>query len=111
MWSVGQENLKRLKKEVFAIWGGKCVRCGFKDKRALQIDHKFGGGTAEKRALGNYRLLQKVLNDPSDYQLLCANCNWIKRHQRGEHRGKSKKIQPLQIQRRKINLKAGKILN
>lgn len=70
--------------------GGCCVRCGFSDIRALQIDHVNGGGTREKRNGGTYqmyrRLYRMVLNNEviRDYQVLCANCNWIKRHENHE---------------------------
>jgi len=70
--------------------GGKCVRCGFADARALQIDHVNGGGRAELLLLGAHRLYKSVaLGERTSYQLLCANCNWIKRHERNEHRGMS----------------------
>lgn len=69
--------------------GGKiCVKCGFLDVRALQIDHIHGGGTAESRSLGN-KLFRRVIADPercSKYQVLCANCNWIKRSENNELR-------------------------
>jgi hypothetical protein len=68
--------------------GGKCVRCGFDDWRALQVDHVNGGGLAENRGgkTGSKAYYAKVLANPDDYQLLCANCNWIKKHERQESR-------------------------
>jgi len=67
--------------------GGKCVKCGFMDIRALQIDHINGGGRAERKVL-NYQtigLYKKVLEDKENkYQLLCANCNWIKKVEKRE---------------------------
>jgi hypothetical protein len=63
--------------------GKKCKRCGFADKRALQIDHIFGGGSKELREIGNtytyYLRLSVLPNLLERYQLLCANCNWIKK--------------------------------
>lgn len=72
--------------------GGKCVRCGFDDSRALQIDHINGGGTKERRngdVKGNFHkhVLQSFLKNENKYQLLCANCNWIKRSELHENRG------------------------
>ncbi len=66
------------------LLGGKCVRCGFDDYRALQIDHINGGGHKERKELGfNGSFHKNVMNSHSNnenkYQLLCANCNWIKR--------------------------------
>ena len=86
-----------LKDQVYVKLGNKCSNpaCqwlnpdgsrGCKDRRCLQIDHVFGGGTKEnKRNRGN-SYLRKVLEDiEGRYQLLCANCNWIKRTVNGEY--------------------------
>ncbi len=68
------------------LLGGKCVHCGFSDWRALQIDHVHGGGHAEIRRLGStWRMYQRVQKHLEDYQLLCVNCNWIKRYEKKEH--------------------------
>lgn len=78
---------ERLRKQVIKHLGGKCNRCGFDDWRALQIDHREGGGHRERVKLANstHRLYKKVLADTSGkYQLLCANCNWIKRYENKE---------------------------
>ena len=69
--------------------GGKCNRCGFDDYRALQIDHINGGGTKEYHKLGDGKIYKKILELPLDdikkeYQILCANCNWIKRTEKNE---------------------------
>lgn len=67
------------------LLGGVCVRCGFDDPRALQIDHVNGNGC--KTPFNNYNLAAKMIRAlPGSYQLLCANCNWIKRAERNEHR-------------------------
>ncbi len=58
--------------------GNQCARCGFKDVRALQIDHINGGGELERKILSQYQLHKKVLAGTTEYQLLCANCNFIK---------------------------------
>ncbi len=87
---VNRNDMRRLVKELrekcLVKLGGCCGKCGFKDKRALQIDHVNGGGSQESRLsrLGTPRYYRKVLAAASGYQLLCANCNWIKRHERGE---------------------------
>lgn len=67
--------------------GGKCKRCGFADERALQIDHVHGDGNQERRENRQGKYYRKVIEAISTgkYQLLCANCNWIKRHENGEH--------------------------
>lgn len=71
----------------------ECFRCGFTDWRALQIDHLNGGGHKERTASKNSQkvLLSNILNNPEKYQLLCANCNWIKRYENKEATGRGKK--------------------
>ena len=68
--------------------GGKCIRCGFSDIRALQVDHVNGGGRKELKII-NYRAYhKKIISDKTNsYQLLCANCNQIKKIENGEHGG------------------------
>jgi hypothetical protein len=76
-----------------SLLGRKCRRCGFSDERALQIDHCGGSGVKESRELGSYRLYRKVLAcGGKGYQLLCANCNWIKRHENNEHKNGSRPL-------------------
>lgn len=90
-------NLNKLKhrhtirSQILALLGNQCVKCGFSDSRALQIDHINGGGVKEIRKFKNqdeyYRFMLKRLKSGSKaYQCLCANCNWIKRSENGEFR-------------------------
>ncbi len=72
------------------ILGGKCSQCGISDIRVLQIDHINGGGQHQRKHEGGYkRVTKEVLCDTENakkkYQLLCANCNWIKRYENNEH--------------------------
>lgn len=78
---------------VITLLGGKCVRCGFDDWRALQVDHIEGGGTEEMRLLNNHTAYyQRILELGTEkYQLLCANCNQIKRYENGEGVGAGSK--------------------
>lgn len=84
------DGIQRMKDEIFNYFGNRCNRCGFDDKRALQIDHVNGGGAREIKAIGNYRMRKNLIkrinagDNIKDYQLLCANCNWIKRHENDE---------------------------
>ncbi len=78
------------RQRVIAALGGKCARCGFEDWRALQIDHMNGGGRRELKQIGYKGIIKKVLRGETDgYQLLCSNCNWIKRYEKNEHIGRS----------------------
>jgi len=61
------------------------MQCGFDDFRALQIDHINGGGSSERKTLKKDSLYREVLKDNTNkYQLLCANCNSIKRIENNE---------------------------
>ena len=63
-----------------------CVKCGFSDIRALQIDHINGGGSKHKRSCsGSHEYYKTMIVYPEDYQLLCANCNQIKKCEDREH--------------------------
>lgn len=81
------EKKNALKEAVYDKLGHVCCKCGFADKRALQIDHVNGGGNQEHKQVKNaFTFLNKVLADTNGtYQILCANCNWIKRMERREH--------------------------
>lgn len=78
---------KKMKLAIHALLGDTCIKCGFSDWRALQIDHINGGGHKEKVGMTkNYykTVLEKILSGSEEYQLLCANCNWIKRYENKE---------------------------
>jgi len=63
--------------------GAKCSSCGYDDIRALHIDHKNGDGKKERNIRNTInKNISKGLIDIGRYQLLCANCNWIKRLER-----------------------------
>lgn len=62
----------------------KCVQCGFSDIRALQIDHINGGGGKHFKKRGSVKYYKDMLVQSEDYQILCANCNWIKRYTNNE---------------------------
>jgi hypothetical protein len=59
-----------------------CIQAGLGN-----VDHIHGGGNKEQTVLGNHGIYRKVLkiSQPErQYQLLCANCNWIKRVENNE---------------------------
>ena len=81
-----------MRASVVEALGGICVRCGFSDKRALQVDHINGGGHQEVMRFGSYYLmigyyLQHLDEAKTKLQILCANCNWIKKHKNNELSG------------------------
>jgi hypothetical protein len=78
-----------VKIEIFKTLGSKCNICGFDDIRALCIDHINGGGLLERaKPKGQYYVVicKKLRDSCEDYQLLCANCNLIKKVERKEGR-------------------------
>lgn len=81
---------QRQRAELLALLGGVCRECGFSNPLALQVDHVNGGGAAQRKA-GEHAvprvLLRLAKANPAAYQLLCANCNVIKRMTMGEHKG------------------------
>lgn len=78
----------KLKMKVFEKLGNKCVRCGITDIRVLQIDHVHGHGNKDRIGLNRsqFYYYRKVLADTEgNYQILCANCNWIKKYENKEN--------------------------
>lgn len=76
---------RHIKERVFEILGRKCVRCGFDDVRALQVDHIEGGGSRERKEKGTWTVYYNVVKTGGKgYQILCANCNVIKRIEKKE---------------------------
>jgi len=76
-----------LRFQIFQLLGDKCASCGITDKRVLQIDHINGGGMAEARKNGmrGNKLYKHIIDtEGKGFQVLCANCNWIKRYEKNE---------------------------
>lgn len=87
---------QKLRIEILEKLGNMCVNPyglhdkPFTDVRCLQIDHVNGHGLKEMKSFHDrkayYRfILKRIRNGSKDYQLLCANCNWIKRHENQEN--------------------------
>lgn len=72
--------------EILELAGGvRCSICNFGDWRALQLDHKEGGGGRDREiARSQKKTLEDLRAHPDKYQVLCANCNWIKRYTNNE---------------------------
>lgn len=85
-----QKNNPRI--ELVKALGSMCQKCGFSDIRALQIDHVDGGGNCELITMfdgSNVRMYTHYLNNldmaKEKLQILCANCNVIKRIENYEY--------------------------
>jgi hypothetical protein len=92
---TGYRRYQELRQEVLAYLGSRCASplCGWvggcTDSRCLQIDHVRGDGAKQRREHSSEHgaaFYRKVLASVpgEEYQLLCANCNWIKRHEKHE---------------------------
>lgn len=118
--SKSTKRQRELRLEIIEMLGRRCESpdcrwrnddgtTGCTDVRALQIDHKHGGGSTELRAGRGAGLahLYRVRTDlkyaamtgrkSPYYQLLCANCNWIKRSGSGEARGADQHKRPARL--------------
>lgn len=68
-----------LKAEVHSHYGGRCACCGETEPGFLTIDHVNGDGSAHRKLVGGAG--EATLRDiqhrgyPSDFQVLCFNCN------------------------------------
>jgi hypothetical protein len=87
---IARRKLKENKTKLIVILGGKvCKKCGYdEDERALQIDHINGGGVKERRKGYTYQVFKKYVDNPElakkTLQVLCANCNQIKKFENKE---------------------------
>ena len=83
-----KEVRKRLKLEILHHYSPdlKCTSCGFSDIRSLSIDHIKGNGNKHRKEIGSGNLYQwiKKNNFPKGFQVLCFNCQWIKRDENNE---------------------------
>lgn len=79
---------RSIRLEIIEFLGGKCAKCGFSDERALHIDHIHGGGSKEVAGGRLYSRWHRFIKSPTPdiYQVLCANCNEIKRREQMEQR-------------------------
>lgn len=96
LWA--KKSREKVKQELFELLGNKCsnLNCAvpnrMTDIRALQVDHINGHGLEERKIRRTksdsyYRyILKQIKSGSKKYQLLCANCNWIKKFENKETR-------------------------
>jgi len=84
---AGRKLRRKVRLDAFAVLGAKCVKCGFSDERALQVDHINGDGVAHRKQFKNQTDFYKhiIRGEIEGLQLLCANCNVIKRVENKEY--------------------------
>ena len=75
-------NHAAVRQQILDHYGAVCKMCGETDPVVLAIDHVEGRGTAHRRGVGSpSRVYRNIIKEgfPSDYQILCHNCNWRKK--------------------------------
>ncbi|MCK5610678.1 hypothetical protein KAR91_52885 [Candidatus Pacearchaeota archaeon] len=82
----GKDSRVKQKMTVLSHYGGKCKMCNEDDMDVLGIDHIKGGGGQHRKKLTAqgttmYRWIIKN-NYPTNFQVLCFNCN-MKKHLNG----------------------------
>lgn len=72
---------------LFVMYGNKCKMCGFSDMRALSLDHVLDNGNVERKELGERGVYRRAKSQyrPDEYQILCMNCQFIKRSVGSSH--------------------------
>lgn len=94
----GKQRYRLRRRLILSRMGGKCVKCGFADWRALELDHVNANpqrDMSSNRSRGGHRgsdheLFKRDRDGTLGevYQLLCANCHKIKTWQEGDYRPK-----------------------
>jgi hypothetical protein len=95
LWRIKSDECKnKTKIQVFQYYCGgdiKCAKCPYDDIRALSIDHINGDGKdhfdEKGRKLSGEKLYRwlKRNNFPIGFQILCMNCQFIKRYENKEN--------------------------
>lgn len=100
---ISKHNRYWLKKrnKVMDLLGGKCAHCGHSDRRVLHIDHivpllrKSSGRKIKDNASQVLQDFDNKVMINEVYQLLCANCHWIKTyHTEKEHLRRASESMP-----------------
>ena len=70
----------RYRLDVVEALGAVCADCGYTDIRALEIDHVHDNGAEHRKSGRGASYYKSMLDHLDEYQVLCSNCNQIKRH-------------------------------
>lgn len=76
----------RLRGIVFDFYGAQCNCCEESNELFLSVDHVNNDGYLDrKEGIIGIRLYKKIIERgfPADYQILCMNCNFAKKHTEG----------------------------
>jgi hypothetical protein len=85
----------REKLKIYVMYGNSCSICGFSDMRALSLDHIKNDGNIERKEFGERGVYRKAKSEyrPDLYQILCMNCQFIKRAEHENHTDLNKEWQ------------------
>jgi hypothetical protein len=80
----------RIRMFVWEWFGNMCIKCGFSDYRAFELDHINSDGYKERTKYQTMDAKYKLIMTNPDlarkkFQLLCANCNRIEQFKRKEY--------------------------
>lgn len=84
---TSRRRLKRYREKMrlglITFLGIRCIKCGFDNLMALDLDHIGNNGSLERKRFGHYRqewayYIQHKDELKANFQVLCRNCNWIK---------------------------------
>ena len=77
----------------------KCTFCGYSNIVALSLDHVEGGGTKHKKEVCKGGFYEWIIrsNFPPGFQVLCMNCQFLKRHNRNENAHQQKKLKEISL--------------
>jgi len=71
----------RIRSTVIGYYGGKCECCGEENFDVLSVDHICGGGCKHRKDVGSGIYDWIIYNNfPSDFRILCRNCNFAIGH-------------------------------
>ena len=113
--AYAKDKRNEIMRKLKSILGNKCsnpncrVPGGMDNRFCLQIDHKDGGGNKERIAFGGGLQMWKYYSEHPEearakLQILCANCNWIKRGEMDEAR-QYRRVTPKEQQSEVVTLK------
>lgn len=75
----------RLRLSLIKMLGGKCVKCGIDNPFLLCFDHINGDGYQDRKSRSSNGLLASIARPPERFQLLCHNCNYLKKLENQEY--------------------------
>jgi len=83
--TLNKQYNKQLRKQVLIHYGGsplKCACCDEDHVEFLSIDHIAGGGAKHRKIIGSSRIYRWLKRNgyPEGFQVLCYNCNHVKRN-------------------------------